>query len=254
MMNTDQKIIQPKLIIMKTSNKFLILITIVIISFMVIYDNDLKAEYVKGDFKSRFHNMEQLSIKDFHNIDILSADVIDVTIEKGPKFAVWVNKNFKDDIKLYKQGKTLMIKYTGPAEQYNYYSGAIIITCPQLDSLTTTANTAQKVEKFQSNTYVGDIDVIGFDQQKMVLKANRLTQIELKNNKIENMQAVIGNNSNDIGSLNINSSNQIKLANIKVNGISELKMSNPKITTIEHSFSDSASLILSGSALRLLNK
>jgi len=236
---------------MKTSNKLLILTTIVIISFMVIYDNDLKAEYVKGDFKSRFHNMEQLSIKDFTNIDHQSADVIDATIEKGPKFAVWVKKNFEDEIKIYKQGKTLVIKYTGPTDRNMYYSGAIIITCPQLDSITTTANT-KELQKFPNNSYSGDIDVVGFDQQKMVLKANRLTQIELKKNKIENMQAVIGNNSTDIGSLNINSSNQIKLANIRVNGISELKMSSPNITTLEHSFSDSASLVLTGSALRLL--
>ena len=99
---------------------------------MVIYDNDLKAEYLKGDFKSRFHNMEELSIKDFTSVDVLSANVIDATIEKGPKFAVWVKKNFKDEIKKYLSYKNVVtdeqayliyiIKLINPVHDYALYS------------------------------------------------------------------------------------------------------------------------------------
>lgn len=252
MKNTDQKIIQPKPYHkMKTSNKFLVLVTLVVVAYLVVYDAGLKAEYLKGDFKSRFFGMEQLSIKDFSSIDHQAANMIDVTIEKGDKFSVWLRKDVKDKVQITKQGNTLMIKYTGPDERRYYYSGAMIITCPHLDSITTTAN-VKKEQTFQNDSYGGDIDVVGFDQQKMIANAGPLTQIELKNNKLEYLQATIGDNSPMIGSLNVNASNHIKLANIKVNGISELKMSNPDITTLEHSFSDNASLVLTGKAIRLL--
>ena len=238
---------------MKTSNKFLILITIVIIGFMVIYDNDLKAEYLKGDFKNPFRDLQKVAIDGFTNVDHRSADVIDASVEYGPEYSIWVNKNLKDRVQITKQGKTLVIKFIGRPEDRLYFSPGVTITSPRLDSITTTAN-AEPLKDLKEKGITGDVDIIGFNQSKMVLKANRFTQIELKNNKIENMQAVIGSNLMGVGSLNINSSNQIKLANIKVNGTSELKMTNPNITTLEHSFSDSASLILSGSALRLLNK
>ena len=238
---------------MKTSNKFLILITIVIIGFMVIYDNDLKAEYLKGDFKNPLRNMETLSIKDFTNIDHRSADMIDASIAYGPEFVIRVSKDLKNRVLITKQGKTLVIKYTGNPAENLYFSPGITIICPRLDSITTTGND-EPLKYIENKEVVGDVDVIGFTQPKMVVNAHRLTQIEMKNNKIENIQAVVGDNSNLVGSLNINTTNHFKLANIKVNGTSELKLANPNITTLEHSFSDSASLILSGSALRLLNK
>ncbi len=245
---------------MKTSNKLLVVITIVIVAYLVVFDAGLKAEYLKGDFKSRFFGMEELPIKDFSNVEHLSADVIDASIEKGPEFAIWLRKDLKDKVQIIKKGKTLIIKYIGTLGVHNtYFSGGIIITCPQLDSITTKPYMQHiKVVDYGSNktyttsSYVGDIDVVGFDQQKMVVKASELTQIELKNSKLENMEAIVGDNSISTGSLVIDSTNHIKLANIKVNGKSELRMTNPDITTLKHDFSDSVSLILTGRVLRLL--
>ncbi|GAB2974986.1 hypothetical protein GCM10027049_06820 [Mucilaginibacter puniceus] len=242
---------------MKTSSKLLVVVTIVVITYLVVFDAGLKAEYLKGDFKNPFFGMEQLPIKDFSNVEHLSANVIDASIEKGPKFSLWIRKDLKDIVKITKHGKTLVITYTGESGRQNsYYSGGVVITCPQLDSVITKAfiwkSNGEDDSNKRVNEYVGDIDVIGFDQQKMTVNPGPLTQIELKNNKLESMNAIVGDNSNDIGGLNVNSNNQIKFANIKVLGSSELKMTNPDITTLEHSFSDSASLILTGKVIRLL--
>jgi len=71
---------------MKTSNKLLAVVTAVILIFLVIYDRDLRAEYLKGEFKSPFYQMEQLSFKDFSNVRNNSADKLGVQIKKGDKF------------------------------------------------------------------------------------------------------------------------------------------------------------------------
>ena len=237
---------------MKASNKLLVVITIVVVAYLVVFDAGLKAEYLKGDFKSPFFGMEQLPIKDFSSIDHQAANIIDASIEKGPKFTIWLRNDLKDKVQIVKQGKTLVIKYIGPDERNINYSAGIKITCPQLDNVTTKAYIPKSWGKDRINVFQEDIDVIGFDQQKMTVNASPLTQIELKNNKLESMEATVGDNSNDIGGLNVHSNNHIKFANIKVLGNSELKMTNPDITTLEHNFSDNASLILTGKAIRLL--
>ncbi|RZA01531.1 MAG: hypothetical protein EOP47_10365 [Sphingobacteriaceae bacterium] len=236
---------------MKASNKLLVVIIMVVVAYMVVFDAGLKAEYLKGDFKNPFFGMEQLPIKDFNSIDHQAANVIDATIEKGPKFTIWVKKEFKDSVQIVKQGKTLVIRYIGQGYKHMFYSG-IKITCPQLENITTKAFIPKSWGEDRGNSYHDDIDVIGFDQEKMTVNPGPLTEIELKNNKLVSMEAIVGDNSNDIGGLNVNSNNYIKSASIKVLGKSELKMANPNITKLEHSISDSASLILSGSAVRLL--
>lgn len=253
MKNINQKIIQPKPYHkMKTSNKLLAVITIVVVAYLIVFDAGLKAEYLKGDFKNPFFGMGQLPIKDFNSIDHQAANVIDATIEKGPEFNIWIKAQLKDSVRIVKQGKTLVIEYIGAGEKHMYYSRGIVITCPQLDSITTKAFIPKSWGDDRGNSFNDDIDVIGFNQQKMTLNAGPLTQIELKNNKLESMNATIGDNSNDIGGLNVNSNNYIKTADIKVLGKSELKMINPAIATLQHHISDSASLVLKGSALRLL--
>ena len=218
---------------------------------MIIYDADLKAEYLKGDFKNPLRNMSEVSIKDFTNVDHLAADVIDASVEYGPEFKILVTKDLKDKVNITKQGHTLVIKYTGDTKRsYNYYSPGVTIVCPRLDSITTTTN-YESLTDFKNAEIVGDVDIIGFNQQKMVVKANRLTEVEMKNNKIDALQAVVGDNSMGVGSLNIAATNHFKLANIKVNGVSELTLNNADITTLEHTFSDNASLTFTGSATRL---
>jgi hypothetical protein len=242
---------------MRTSNKLLVVITIIVVAYMVVFDAGLKAEYLKGDFKDPLFGMEKMPIKDFTNIEHLSANVLDATIEKGPEFTVLIRKDLKDKVKLTKQGNTLVIEYIGPIERRGmYYGGGIKIFCPQLNSITTKAFmpkiSNEEDRRYQQTDIIDDIDVVGFDQPKMVLNAGPLTQIELKDNKLDNMESTVGDNTGYKGGLNINANNSIKVANIKVLGNSELKMTNPKIGSLQHDISDNASLVLTGSALRLL--
>ena len=242
---------------MKTSNKLLILITIVIIGFLVVHDSDLKAEYLKGAFRSRFYTMQQLPLKDFSTIKQNSADKVGVRIEKGDKYQVWIQTDLKDKVAITQQGKTLAIKMTGNngTRIWGYLDGIIII-CPQLDSLTTVtdADASNRKVDYKDASY-NTINVIkGFDQLKMVINLNRVTGVELTGNKIDDFQATVGDKLLGKAYLNIKTNNHIKQANIKVPGKSELKLENPAIEKLDYVFSDNADLTLSGNSLHLLNK
>ena len=238
---------------MKTSNKFLILITIVIISFMVIYNNDLKAEYLKGAFRNRFYQMEQLSFKNFSNVRHNSADKIGIHIEKGDKYQVWIKSDLKDKIAFKQHGKTLFIVSKEGTRTWGYGDG-IIIVCPQLDSLTTVmdAETNRRKVDYKNAWYVNPNVIAGFNQPKMVININKVTGVTLIGNQIDDLQATVGDKLIGKAYLNISASNNIKQANLQVPGKSELELSNATIGKLNYVIADEAKVTLSGRSLSLV--
>ncbi|MEO8885498.1 MAG: DUF2807 domain-containing protein [Mucilaginibacter sp.] len=240
---------------MKTSNKLLILVTAIILIFLVIYDNGLKAEYVKGAFRSRFFRMEQLSFKDFSNIKHNSADKVGIRVEKGDKYQVWIKSDLKDKLTITQQGKTLTIKMNGQngTRIWGYQDGIIII-CPQIDSLTTLtdADASNRKVDYKYADYNNANFIIGFHQTKMVINQNRVTGVELIGNQIDDLQATVGDKLTGKAYLNINANNGIKQANIQVPGKSEFKLSNAHIGKLNYVIADSAKVTLSGKSLSLI--
>src|SRR5665213_2713712 len=106
---------------MKTSNKILMAAALVVIAWLVIYDNALKAEYVKGDFKKPHYHMLQLNFSNFNTIEHNAGNIIGLKIEKGP-YSVWVDDYVKDKITISQNGQDLTINYTSK-ENVNDYRG-----------------------------------------------------------------------------------------------------------------------------------
>jgi hypothetical protein len=237
---------------MKTSNKLLAIVTVVILIFLVIYDLGLKAEYLKGDFRKRFYQMEQLSFKDFSNVRHNSADKVGIQIERGDKYQVWIKSDIKDRVVVTQQGKTLAIKSKDGTRIWNYSDGIVII-CPQLDSLITVtdADASNRKVDYKFAGYNIANGIAGFHQPKMVINQNRVTGVELTGNQIDDLQATVGDKLIGKAYLNINASNGIKQANINVPGKSELKLSNPTIGKLNYVIADDAKVSLSGRGLQL---
>ena len=240
---------------MKTSNKLLITITIIVFIFLVIYDYGLQAEYLKGTFRSRFFKMEQLSFKDFSNVKHNSADKVGIRVEKGDKYQVWIQSELKDKIGVTQQGRTLVLKMTeqNGTRIWNYANGIIII-CPQLDSLTTVtdADASNRKVDYKGSEYNFANDIFGFHQPKMVINQNRVTGVELTGNQIDDLQATVGDKLTGKAYLDINTSNVIKQANINVPGKSDLKLSNANIGKLNYVIADDAKVTLSGKSLSLV--
>ncbi len=236
---------------MKTSNKILVVITIVIVGYLVVFAAGLKAEYLKGDFKTRFYQMEQLSFKNFTSIKHNIGDRVNVKIEKGDKYQVWMKTYLKDQIDIKQIGQTLVINAVKNNKVWTS-NNAIIIICPKIDSLTITS--AAEINKtIDENSSYDVYNLIkNFNQPKMFIKLNKLTALELEANRIDDLQAIAGDNVTGKAYLDINHTNIFKVANISVPGKSELKLENPTIGKLIYAIADSAKITTFGKSLPLI--
>src|ERR1700744_785340 len=94
---------------MKTSNKLLLTVVIIAISYLVIYDFSLGAEYLKGDYKTEFYHMHKQPISSFETVEHNAANIFNVKIEKGPEYAIWLSNNIDDQVIIDQHNQTLAI-------------------------------------------------------------------------------------------------------------------------------------------------
>ncbi|MFD2145039.1 hypothetical protein [Mucilaginibacter antarcticus] len=90
---------------MKTSNKLLIALVLIAVAYSIANAFALKAEYLKGDFKSRFFGMNKVSLAGFDAVDNNVANALDVTVEYGNEYAVWIDKKAIGDVTFSKKTK-----------------------------------------------------------------------------------------------------------------------------------------------------
>jgi hypothetical protein len=94
---------------MKTSNIIFTLAIVLFFGMLMSYNFQLKAEYVKGDFRSPFYGYKKLKFKNFDKININAGNAIVVKVSAGKENAVYVQDELKDQIKLSELNKTLSI-------------------------------------------------------------------------------------------------------------------------------------------------
>ena len=232
---------------MKTSNKLFIAAILIIIASMVAFDFALRAEYLKGNYKSQFYGMQKLNFKDFNKIDNRVANRVNLKIMYGINFTIWANNNIKDYIKISKNGSELIIdSLSSQKSNPNHFYAEITIICPSLNKVVTSS-------KSVGNSYEdAATNLQGFNLQNLNLIINNSTHINLENSKIGNLQANVGSNLTQHAYLFIASNNQIENATIDVPGKNQLVIENPKINKSNFTISDSANVSLGGSILKQL--
>jgi len=251
---------------MKTSNKILLAATLIIITYLIIYDFALQAEYRKGDFKSSYYHMQQLKFNNFTTIEHNAGNIIGLKVQKGP-YAVWINEYLKDKVTISQHNQTLQIDYTGKKGDYvNGYETAIIISCPNVASITTNPYIAaggslegRSVHKSGESIIVqrnphGISTVSGFSESSMNIQASQFTEIDLENNSLDELNAKIGANPTGDAGLTVNANNKIKAANLQVLGKSSLRLDDLVIDKINYNLADNAEVTLTGKASGMLNK
>ncbi len=238
---------------MKTSNKLLLTAILIIIVSMVTYDFALRAEYLKGTYKSRFYEMKKLNLENFTILDNRVANIISVQIEYGKSYAVYMNNDLKNNLLISKNGNKLLIDVADKAKPIiNPYNNNVIIICPKLDQVITRPDIRKSIKEWDNDN--GTTSITGFDQQNMDLFINTSTHLNFEKNKIGHLQATVGNNLSQHAYLFIASNNQIKDAVIKVMGKNQLNIENPKIIKSTFDISDSATVSLGGSILKQLKQ
>jgi hypothetical protein len=226
---------------MKTSNKLLLVSFIIILGYLVVYDFSLRAEYLKGTFKDSFYGKTPIAITNFDGIEDNAANSTYLTIEQGPKFAIWIDKNTQRDLIITKNGKTLNIDYKTGVQDIEDMSYEIHVICPNLTSLTT---------RYKSLTGLrnrGGVNTItGFTQDSMKLEVSNQTFITLTHNTINNLTATVNS-----GLLSIVQTNTINTGNFDIKSDGHFTVLDAEIKKANYQFADSSTISLTGKALRL---
>jgi hypothetical protein len=221
---------------MKTSNKLLVAATTLIIVYLVAYDLSIKAEYMKGDYKSRFYGFDQMPVKDFDAITDSIGNTVDVIIEQGPAYAVWLNRDTKKDFNINVKNKNLSINFKPDKVTH---PDVIYVICPKLHNLNVKA--AEERGGGGSNTSIS-----GFKQDSMQVYGRGSSLIHLSENVVKQLNIDISG----FGILlDIGNTNKIVNGNFNIGNEARFELLGPVVEKPVYNVSDKATVTLTGETM-----
>ncbi|MFC6224094.1 hypothetical protein ACFP2F_12660 [Hymenobacter artigasi] len=237
---------------MKTSNKLFVAAVALVLGSLASYDAALRAEYRTGHYKDPLRSYQALGLRSFDAVSVPSASGLRVKIVAGP-FAVHVNKEAADFVRVTQRGRQLLVTLAYPEKPEGLGHGeAIIIACPRLAVLTTEGTyTVAGQPQLARREAGGQVEVQGFRQDSLTLRQDQSTQIRLVGNTLGWLRASAGARSGSEPSLTIGADNRIGAADLTIDHRGHLDLA-AAIPRLRYQFSDSATIALSGAAVRSL--
>lgn len=242
---------------MKTSNKLILLTILVILVCLVGYDLLLKAAYMSGDYKIPYKNYVTLPWKDFDIVEVNASTAVNVQFVQGP-FSVRIDDFAQQNTTIRQQGNRLQINAGFENDNlWNPHPYMLLISCPKLKKVYAGAtyyinkhsvtDTTEKVWRLRK------VLIDGFKQDSLSVEQDYGSAVILSNNSIRSVHAVIGKSKGSGSHIILEKSNQFDNASLDIGNRSKLELENCLIHHLSYHLSDSAKLIVSGSAHDVLN-
>lgn len=221
---------------MKTSNKLLAALAIIIVIGMTSFTILLKTEYKKAATKSDISKQE-IKLKAFDKLEVLAEDGIDISIEEGTTYSIKNAPNAKVI------GSTLKI------DSLTDVYGKVIITMPKLPAITLKGyeialNIKGNANKFANNTLqvnstaTGDLNLNNCDLKSININTENAKII---NNKWwDSWQKYYHFHLID---------SKVASTDITLKGKASLSLKNTSIVSPIFNLSDSASISIEGNAM-----
>lgn len=226
---------------MKTSNKLLIAIVVLIVVSLVTFDLALRAEYIKGDYKSPHYNMTSLSLKDFDAIEDNVESETYLNVRQGKPFETWVTKDAEKDLTFTIENRVLKINFKN-ADSDKPRTHNIEISCPQLKSLSTGVKNQSKVEYAY-----GNVTMFIVNQDSLRVKVNSIGNVYLTAVSLKKLNALIKQ-----GDLGLGDGSTIDTANFNIYDNGKLDIKNATITKTNYQLTDKATVTFSGRSVHQL--
>ncbi len=220
---------------MKTSNKLLAALAIIIVIGMTSFTILLKAEYKKAAAKSDISKQE-IKLKAFDKLEVSSENGVDISIEEGANYSIKNAPNAKVI------GSTLKI------DSLTDVYGKVIITMPKLPAITLKGNEIAvnikgNANKFANNTLqvnstaTGDLNLSNCDLTNLNITAENAV-IEYK--WMDSWQRYYHFHLVD---------SKVASTDITLKGKASLSLKNTSIVSPTFNLSDSASISIEGNAM-----
>lgn len=243
---------------MKTSNKFLLIAVLLLIISIGIYDFQLKAEYLKGEYKNPYNSFSNLNFRNFKVIELGSSTAINIMLVKGP-FKVLADPDAREFMKIEQRHDSLFIRATFKDNFHNVQAPNILyISLPQLDAFYADAKYMAGNTQITDTTAAQDFKwrattISGFSGDKLNIFQDHASTILLKNNKFKTLNAIIGKSDNSASNLSVETGNQFDKTNLDIRNNSRLWIKDDSLSNINYKLADSAKLILNGNTRQIRN-
>ncbi|HXI01119.1 MAG TPA: hypothetical protein VNI52_12695 [Sphingobacteriaceae bacterium] len=244
---------------MKTSIKLLITAVAILFGTTAAYDFALQTSYEKGTHRDPWYNFSQLNYKDFDEIDIQAANLVNVSIVRSDTFDVRLNNNLSKEVKIKQEGSRLIITFDTKRNRYRDYAKSLQIKCPIIRRLNTDAvfildGKSVTIKNGASENFYGSLGVslAGFNQDTLALTMHNASKINLINNSLRYLNVNMGMDKASEPVLKLNKTNKVKSAKLNIQNKSMLNLNDIAIGNLEYKISDSAQVNLSGVSLKLI--
>jgi hypothetical protein len=220
---------------MKTSTKLLLSAFVILIIAIGIYNNALKAEFSTGNYKKPYHSSNLVNIKDFTEVEINSANLMDVEFKQGA-YGVYNSKYNADSVTFTKLGNKLIVNIDLKEKPLrdtdvqngviwpvkNHRTDRITIICPKLTAINTS-------NVFTVNgTKASDCDIV---INPVLVRRQAISS----NNKILKDERVYQGSYNTVKSDVYSNIPVLKIDGFKLDSISVMAKGNQKVV-FENSF------------------
>ncbi|WP_205504597.1 hypothetical protein [Rufibacter psychrotolerans] len=217
----------------------------------------LKAEYDTGHYKNPYFQFVPKKFSGFTAVEVNGASRVSVQIIQGD-YQVRVHERAQEYLQIRQQGNKLLIDVAQTeGDMPSYGDHTVLISCPNLASLTTTGRYTLKgtpgIDR-AFNYMVHTVKLQGLTQDSLQIRQDHATQVELEKCSLGKLVAEVGRTPGSTSVLTLGPSNQVQSAELTVNTIATLNLHNVVIPAVHYQFSDSARVILLGSSLASLNK
>ncbi|WP_316793839.1 hypothetical protein [Pedobacter frigoris] len=214
------------------------------------YNFSLKAAYLTGNYKKRFSDHHFTPLNKVSEMQIKSANLLDIVVEYGKQEGIWVRNRIKDDIKIHQDGETLLIDLINNKEirDFSNSSNEIVVVLSHLSQLRTYYREMNDKEiegrigtVYLKNLKEKGLDVILSDQSGMSMDSC----------EVNSFRATIGGNGAN-STLQIVPSNRIDTATFDIRGGNFLELNNSGIKKIYYKLSDSSKVYMVGKTIKTL--
>lgn len=234
---------------MKSSTIVLIILVVSAVGMLTVHNFSLRASYLEGGYKNKFNRHTFTACGQIKELNLISPD-LDVSVEPGLKEGVWIDDRFKDLVKVtYKDG-VVNVGLVKDDKGGFYKIGGVTVITRNLSRLNLNPVISAEQDK---RGYQGTAATLaGLDADGLAVQMGRSTFLSLEKVKLKTFSVVVGDKVYGGSSLKIDSRSTIDYANINVQGNSSIALGNPKIVKAVYNISDSATLEMSGAAIKAM--
>jgi hypothetical protein len=204
---------------MKNSTKYLLAALLVLLASLTAYNMALRTEYRAGTYKDPLRNFTALKFTGFDEIAVPAASTITVKIVAGP-YAVHLSPDAAEYVHLRQQGRQLLVEASFPSHhEYLGNRPLLVISCPRLTTLRTDAVYQQAGQPQVDKEYAlgHSVQVQGFRQDSLVVRADHASRVELAGNKLGLLRAETGLSPGSHTALQVGADNHIAAASFRIN-------------------------------------